>query len=396
MVTAFDTPLIWQEAGLSIIYADPITQSGRRQFIGNLAPAIESYSHEIRSIGGFYSASISFKTDLLSLEDWLDNGLGRHIQVVDEAQDVIWEGFVDRLTISAGGVQYSLGPVISSDIANRVRIRYSIADYTISPPSVGVTVTSAYANDTISQLRYGILEKTLSVNEVTETIARQIRDTWLQAHSQPPTSMRISQSGTSEPTVTLECLGYYHYLQTWTYNNSATGTITITEKIEDILISSPNEGLISSELGYVASNGTEVRNDETGDKTPQSIIEDLVSYGDSSNNQYTVGIYEGRKLYYQPIPEEITYIYNLFDNKGIITARETPINPWAVRPGVWIYSPGFTPGRRRPSTLDELNRSPHATLISSASFSTPFNVDVDGGKSRKLDRLFARMGLGNL
>lgn len=383
-------PTSWHRTGISVLYGDNLCVSNRNASIGFLGEKIESYSHEIRAIGGFYSATITFKDNESNLRDWLQNGIGRHIEVYDQAGEMVWEGFVDKIDCTIENISISRGPLISADVGNKVKVRYSIVDYSISPPSVGITATSAYTNDTTSQSKYGIIEKVISLNEVTTTLASQVRNSWLREHAFPQSSITSIYAQNSEPSITLNCLGYWHYLNTWIYFEDDPGSSEVTEKIMDILGDSPND-IFSGDVSFIESNTTEVKSAETSDKTALSLISDLVTMSDSSNNKYIAGFYGGRVFKYGPVPETIGYYQ---ETGGVIkNTIGRPVLPWSVQPGNWIYYSGLLPDSSQLSTLDDLYQSPVTAFIESAAFSSPYEVSLTTQRLSKLDQLFSRMGI---
>lgn len=387
-------PTSFKQTGINILYGDPVLSRGRQTYLGSLSDQIDSYTHETRSVGGYYSASLSMKsTDVLS-QDWITNGVGRHIEVFNPAQQTIWEGLVDRVTLNIGNFSITIGPLLTKEVANRVRIKYSVVDYSISPPSVGVTLTSAPASNTQSQDRYGIIERTLSANEITQTLASNIRDSWITEHAFPPVVVSSTLLGNSEPTLTLDCLGYWSYLTTWSYTNSSPGAQTLREKILDVMDSSPNSDLFSTNYSRVSENLTNVAQAELGDKTPDSILTELASLGDSSGQRYIIGLYKGRQLVYQPIPIEVGYVQHV--GHSISTLDGRPVEPCDVVPGEWIYYTGFLRPRPIPGTLVNLSSDPGTGLVESVTFTSPGDVSITSARFSKLDQLFARMGMSGI
>ena len=117
-----------------------------------------AYSHENRALGGYYKANASFQVNQQLAEEWIEYGLGRHVETYGPHLDVIWEGFVNKVTATLGPLTFSIGPLLN--IGNRVKVAYSTVDYTVSPPLAGVATSTAVTNDTTSQDLYGILEYT--------------------------------------------------------------------------------------------------------------------------------------------------------------------------------------------------------------------------------------------
>jgi hypothetical protein len=386
-------PLTFKQAGLNIAYSDPLLKTNRQSYLGSLSDQIDSYTHEIRSVGGFYSASMSFKTTDVISQDWIMNGVGRHIEVFNPAQQIVWEGLVDKVTMNIGNFSISVGPLITKEVANRVKIKYSIVDYSISPPSAGITLTSVAVDNDASQSKYGIIERTLSGNELTETLAEAIRDSWLTEHAFPPIVVSSTLLGNSEPTLTIDCLGYWNYLSTWTYSNTTAGGQTIRNKIIAVLESCPTT-IFPENYTRIGENTTEVSRADNNGRTPDTILTELTSLGDSSNSRYTIGFYANRQLVYQPIPTSVDYVQ--YVGAGISTLDGRRVNSWDIVPGKWIYYTGFLRPRPIPTTLEALSSDPGSGLIENVTFTAPGDVSLTSARFSKLDQLFARMGMSGI
>lgn len=384
----------WGQAGIAVMYGDSLFQSNRVETIGILNGQIDSYTHEVRRIGGYWSASINIKVNIQEMRDWLENGLCRHIKVVNQSQQTVWEGFVDSVSSGLGAVTVQVGPLITRDFANKVKMRYSVADYTLSPPSVGVTLTTAPAENTVSQRKYGIFERILTGSDMNQTLATTLRDSWLKEHSFPKVTINTS-SGQNilEPVVTINCLGYWHYLDAWTYTNSTTGVINASEKIKDIFASDPNE-IFSTNYGQVEENTTQVPAQETEDRTPTPILQDIVSLGDNLRNIYMLGVFEGRKVKYRPIESKISYIQDI---DGLVKSRfHQPVYPWDIRPGEWIFVTGIFPSESIPESETEIEQSLSSGIVESITFNAPNQISISTARLNKLDQLLARLGIGSI
>ena len=75
------------------------------------------------------------------------------------------------------------------NIGNKVALVYSTVDTSVTPPAVGVRKKTAYANDTASQGRYGIIEKVLSSGGSTDANATNIRDTYIAENAEAETTI---------------------------------------------------------------------------------------------------------------------------------------------------------------------------------------------------------------
>ena len=63
------TPSFFQSRQLSLIISDPLYLS-TRTFSRRLTGLINAYAHELRSIGGYWSASLTLTDHVRRLEEW--------------------------------------------------------------------------------------------------------------------------------------------------------------------------------------------------------------------------------------------------------------------------------------------------------------------------------------
>lgn len=388
------TPSFHRSLGLSPVISDPLFFS-TRTFSRRLTGLISAYSHEIRSIGGYWQASITLTDSIRRLEDWASYGLGRHLQVYNPSLVEIWEGFVNQINIIEGGEQFSIGPLI--DVGNRLKVSYSPVNADVVPPVVGVNTSLAVGNNTDSQALHGIWEKLQGVNQVTATEATQLRDMFLNdpTRAYPDTSLDSSLTGGGDLTVEIQCLGYWHFLTGYYYTNTAvTGYESATTKIQNVLTAAPNAGVFSTDYSQIATNATLVKKYEGGDKTAETILKEINGLGDSSNNPYTIGFYQNRQLFYQPLPSAIAYQRRATGNRGIVNQVNREVMPWDVLPARWIFRPDFLVGRFPPITTATLGTDPRAAFIEVVSFQAPYGLSINGRKLSQIDQVLARRGLG--
>jgi hypothetical protein len=379
----------YQSENISIHVFQSIPAGGA--WLDTISVRVDDWQHEIRAVGGYWSGQFTLRDSQERIEEWME-GLGRRIVVQDEAGVVIWEGFVNRVRIGAGPLVVERGPL--TDICNSVKVVYSELDDSVNPPVLGDTVFSTAAEDTDSQTLYGEIAKTLAVGGVTQAEAEQTRDTYLVENAYPETTANFSLGGGDAFSVTVECLGYVHWLDLYQYNQEAdTGSITLSAKIQDALGADPN-GFISTDYSRIETNSLNVPDYEARDLSAWGIIKDLVAKGDSSDNRYNFGIYENRVALYEQIPTSIEYQIRLRDPEqrieNIVGGR---VKPWNVLPGKWAYFPDFLIGGRRDYALQE---DPRALFIESVIFRTPREVQLNGVKVSTIQQKINRLGLSGL
>lgn len=387
------TPSHFQSAGLSInVYKPGIDTSvpsyvPRGTLIGKFSREVERYQHTIAALGGYESASFTINDRLDRLEDWLDR-IGYHVEVYNPDLVLIWAGFINSIDLQIGPLAVTRGKL--TEIGNRVSCVYSTVDTSTTPPTMGIRSRTAVVDSPDSQARYGIIQKTLSVGGTTQATAEQIRDTWIAENREPETSQSFS-SGGGQTSVSVECAGYYRWLDLYTYNSTGTGTINVSTAIQNVLAADPN-ALFSTDYSRITANTLQTQAQVNEDDTAWGYIKYLVSQGDASDNRYLFGIYAGQRAVYEVQPTDTAYLQRITDNRQDI---ETPtgqvVKPWDVLPGRWLLYPDFLVGRLAPANKRD---DPRYEFIERVTFNAPWSLSHTGSKTSTLAQKLAKLGLG--
>lgn len=354
-----------------------------------LTTTINSYGHTLLAFGGFDKASLSIVDTMPILQEWYENGLGRGIIAFDDKLQRVWEGFVNSVTLQQAGLRIQRGPLLN--VANRIKAVYSSIDTSTTPPTLGVRKSTAWSDNLASQARYGIWPKVVSLAGVTDSNAASLRDTHLAQYSEVETNSQFSTSGGDAISLQIECLGYFHTL-TYPYNYTAAGGVTdLSIHLKRILAAAPN-GWLSADMSKIANNTLQVSQWENDDKQASGLIKGLTAMGDAAANRYLFGIYEGRQAQYGAVPTDWAYEIRLNNQRQTIFNRSGgEVEPWALRPGQWLFFSDFLPGRQAQSA--NLRSDPRMLFIESVSYSMPYAVQVNGGKIDTLAQKLAQLGL---
>lgn len=377
---------------LSILIEDPLVKTDRT-FSTRLTSQINTYGHETRSIGGFWSASMTINDNQAAIEEWISRGLGRHVRVYNHALSLIWEGFVNKISARLGVNQTVIGELLS--IGNRVSVRYSVG--VGEGDIIGGQDETAVANNSASQTRYGIVHRAYSINGATTADAEQIRDTYVNdpLRAFPAVDLDTNLSGGSGPSVSIECLGYWYWLRAYFYSASAAATVNLSTKIQNIITADPN-GIFSTDFRNIDENTYQVKPFASGKERAETIIKRLNSQGDASNKPYMIGCFGERIFRYTQVPEEIAIQQRLTGNQGFVNRVNSPIEAWDVESGQWLFQPDFLTGRHPPISAATLGTDPRAAFIEIAKFSAPDGLSISGTKFSEIDQLLAKRGLGGL
>lgn len=370
---------------------EPLNWSSNQLY--DLTAQLESYSHTNNAFGGYGPANLRWRDNQQRMEDWFELGLGRRIVTRAPGGQVIWEGFVNNINLRLGELQVSRGPLLS--IANQVRLIYSWIDPGLGI-AIGARAKTDYNDDPDSQDRYGIVEKILSTGGVEPTNADLLRDMYLYENRRPETSQQINIGGNSGETgISVDCLGYGDFLNTYIYNQTATtGTIDLDVKLAAVLAAEPN-GYFSTSTAAITPNATAVLAVENDDRKAMTIVKDLVAQGDGNFNRYLFGIYADRVAEYRGIAEQVDYTRRLSDpQQQILTPSGQVVAPWDVMPGRWLMYMDFFAGRVENTAA--LRDDPRAVFIESVTYRAPRDLEINGNKVRRLDQKLAQMGLSGI
>ena len=360
---------------------------------GRYGREVAGWSHDIAAVGGYWKAKFDFPTNRLDAESWLENGLLRHIECYSHQQRKVWEGFVNKVSIRVGPLSMSFGPLM--DVGNRVSVVYTpILDPTANPPLTGVPQPTVIAENSASQAMYAIIERVLSGGTIQDADAELVRDVWLEENGLPTVSTSFDPGGDGVR-VSIECLGYAHWLNAYVYNQVATSTTTtVGAKMQAILAADPNS-IISADYGEMADNAELVPSFENENEFAWGIIKKLLGFGDSGDNRYLFGVYDNRVARYEVMPTDIAYHRSLTDQAQNVyeSDGEVPVFPWDVRPGRWLQYTDLMPGRTQSSVFRD---DPRNEFIESVTFTAPYTVNIQGSKVARLPQILARLGLGSI
>lgn len=376
--------------GISIVSEAPLWSGYTDSW--HLTQQIHRYSHTIEALGGYWSAQFTIRGGRHLIDDWLQDGLGRHIEVFDHSLTKIWEGFVDKVAANYGPLSATRGPLL--DVANRVGVTYSIIDYDEDDnPIVGTRTTTQNVNDTDSQALWGILPKMLSTGGVSQADVAVIRNTYLENHSKPRTSKEWRSDADRETSVTVDCLGYVHWLN-WVYELDTGGTMDADDKIIDVLGDTPNIAWLIFNTSHIDANTLQVPAWEDENPIAWSIIKDTVARGGTSNERWLFGIYDDLDAYYCAAPTTAEYQQRLSQPKSRVEHIEgDEVLPWNVRPGKWLIFPDFLIGQ---AAELELRDDPRAMFIESVKFTAPAEIQLKGGDIDTVEAVVAQLGLSGI
>jgi hypothetical protein len=386
------TPSLYETTGLNISIGDNILLGGRQRLV--IRDSLEGYSHSILANGGFDSMTVSAAIDRFDIDYWLDKGIGGHVETKDESGTIVWEGVVDAIQITIGGITYQVGTF--TDIVNRCSVVYSWIDTTTTPPTTGSRTETPVINDTTSQGLYGILEEQFSVSGCTDANATIIRAMRLAELANPKKQQNaaVFSGGTEAVKVTFSCIGYAKAYMRYLYANAATGTVAISTRLGEVITADPNV-VISRDYSGIVANAVTVETVVSEGKPAWNYMLSLAAKGDVSSYRYSLGIYEKRKVFYtarNPATGVISYYYSPISSpeQKLTSLAGQRVRPWNVRPARWLQLTDVFIGRNYRGNFD-LN--PNIMYLESVTYTAPWTLQFSGGGANTLNTFLARLGL---
>jgi hypothetical protein len=379
-----------QSTTLPMLVYKPLYAGGR--FIDSLGFSIDALNPVWTAFGGYWSLTFTIRGSKSRIEEWIMDGLGRHIVLYNPGLSVIWSGFASLISANIGSLSIQRGPLLDT-VANRLKVVYSFVDTSTDVPIVGGRASTGWYEDADSQSRYGVIERVLSVGGVSAGEEAQLAQVALEEYREPGGNEVDNLGSSVEPSATITCLGYIHWLKAYTYASTTTGLQNASTKLESVLAADPNS-LMSTDYSGITTNTTQVKAYEQKDRTAWNVVKAIIAKGDASFNRYLFGLYDGRKAKYSAIPTNIAYQRSLANPRQELETygAEQTVKPWDSIPGEWVFYTDFLIGRTQPGT--GIRQDPRYLFIEQASFVAPWALTLNGAKISRLDQLMAQMGLG--
>jgi len=369
-----------------IIKNNPVVT--RPYFMQSLQPdEFTGYNHDIRAMGGFWSCKFSMAGDLVDLEEYIENGLGRDIKAFDENGDTAFHGLIVELKLNLPNAEISISLL---DMANRVQIRYLTA-------SGGLIKRSTAYNDTASQALYGIKEKIFSGAIISSsTEVNQAAQKLLSQYKYPSSPINTPKNNSGGISLSIIAHGYVRTLDWRVYNQTVnTGTENISTQIAAV-ITAVGQFIASTSI---TANTSPVLQLQDADKLAWNVIEGATQLGDVSNNRYVVGVYEDRKLTYAQATgstiTDVNYITEALSESGDFYDRKSGVklDMASIRPNKWVR---YTDILGSLSDGTDLFTDPRATYIESVNYSDPDRVSITGTRGALAEMIMAKAGFGGV
>lgn len=245
------------------------------------------------AIGGPASGEIALRGSddgLVGALDWLR----RPVTVFSDGQPVWW-GYAAEVSVHAFG--YSMGLTLEG-MANRVRVRYT--------DTAGTPAVTAWADETISQAAYGIIEyeEQMSQEEGNSTEAEQRRDRILSQRAWPlPLPMR-GQDAPGTGRLTLR--GWWTTLAWQYWTQASTGGVENTTQIASIVSA---EAPLLTGTDVVNTSGVSGEQERDGTQTALENIVELLTTGTTNDRRLLATVTPERllRVYEEPASSVVAY-----------------------------------------------------------------------------------------
>jgi hypothetical protein len=261
-------------------------------------------------------------------------------------------------------------------------------------------------DDDSSIEKFGVLEQIISGGQLLDddpddgagaNRAETLRDTYLDEMKDPQSSEELGLGSSSQPSVTLDLLGYRHRFSRYMVQDSTTQTIVISDsdgtgKMQRVIAADPS-GLFQTDYNYMDDNALLTSRYEDGTRDAWTILSELTEMGDANNVRTTLGVYEGQRVHYATLPDDVAYEHRIADPVMRVEqyGSGVEVRPWDVKPARWLLLSDFLVGRTQTTT--DKRKDPRYVFIESVRFTAPYNVQINGGKISTVKQMLAKQGM---
>lgn len=342
------------------------------------------WRHKISAVGWFDTASCVLSVPRAEAEEFFDMLEFDARLFVDNPRKRVWQGFINRVTLTIGNITYTSS---LDSMSNRASVTYSAPDVSAAPQN-----TTAVDNTT-SQTVYGIKEGALDgylIEGTNITKLNTLRQTVANAQSWPQKSVvfNTGRAAGNDALLQIELLGWYHTLNWAKYTTtSPTGANNPDVIIDNALGTYPNPTFFSVSGEYIEANGAFSQNARTRiGQTYWEWFQSLQEAGDGSS-RWVMGItnpdqppWYNRGFYYRQANTDIEYFIRAADGK-VRNVYGQIVQPWNVLPdrGVRIADvlPAWSGVGDDPSTF-YIDAVDYESESQSVQFASTDNITAEG------------------
>lgn len=281
---------------------------------------VDRYSHHI--LGGPKSATISAPA---TVDKWDATKLLRcPVEVMNEDGQVVWWGMVNKITIPHEEKQVGLS---LTTMVNRANVQYT--EVNENTTVAGVSTTTGWADEPISQTEFGTRERLISSKAQNSAQAIALRTTQLNLFSKPTPTLEM---GTGDRVI-LECVGWWETLD-WEYYQNTTASLVETTTQASAIITACGQFLVQTLILNASGVQTNQARDENL-RTGLAEIEAILKTGDSSGRMMMATVTKDRSVHIAKIPDEAVQYY-LLPNGGLQYPWGGIVPDSYCKVGVWV------------------------------------------------------------
>lgn len=301
---------------------------------------VYGYKHSIHAVGGFDTASCEIALRSVSeMQEFLDQCLGNRVAFyVDNPVAPIWEGFINRMSFSAGGVEYTIS---LDEMANQVKVIYTTA--ATSPATTQSAAATATVKSAASIAMYGIKQEQVDLGLMTSgTGVTILRDTVLAQRALPKSSIKpVSDGGNG--LLKIECLGFYHTLGWEDYRETGTVSTSLGLLVDAVIGGLVNGATFfnNADLTRTVTNASLINQQHVKGETAWDVLMKVREIGNAST-YYVIGVSPTdfqtgtRRFYYEQANSNIVYTARMADGLRIRNLYGQLVPPWTVQPNAGI------------------------------------------------------------
>lgn len=292
-----------------------------------------NYRHTISANGGFDTASCNLHVrSLADAEFFFAEYLGNYVSItVENPIEPIFEGLINRITLSAGGITYTIS---LDEMYNSVQALFAT--------STSVQGTTTAVQNLTSQNIYGIKQGGIEfgfqwggTGSQPDAIAARV----LAVQSFPQSSIEATPGAGFD--ITVEIIGIYQTLKWQLFFSSTTTSQTYSAFVLARLsaLSNGTTFFDNADTTLVTTNSSTRPQGDSPGKTVWDCLDSNAQAGDGVNGvPWVVGItptdftLRTRRLYYRPANETVEYTAQIRDGLRPRSLYGKIIPPWLVRP----------------------------------------------------------------
>lgn len=361
-------------------------------FTDDITDNHEGWTHTIKSVGGFDTATFTLKGDKEYLKDWFDEGIMRRIVYYNPEAIPIWEGFVSRLRFSSGTKQETK---TIDNLYNRVYLVYNPVNTATTPPTEGPQ-RILFFQDAASRAKYGTKALVISGGGRTDAVAYNWGQTVLNNRKDISTGESVNITSGDTYSLEVECRGYHHALKWLPYISTTQGSIQSHQVIQEVIqfFNIVNDYWISQNFGLMDYNfATSPR---AYDDLPScwDVIERIIQTGGRGGERWVGGIYQNRQFVYKPAEDasglyaDEYQLYRSLEDTGQLiydSATATEVKPWDMTPDKILRTVDVNAGG-----------TPHLKYIEQITFTEPYGLTLVGEDDDRLSVFLAQRGLPSI